>query len=271
MRPVTAGAILRELPVLRARFFDMTRGTRARRCTSAVRLVTIHALCVARRSAVSLRLVTTLAGRGLCSAMRLVAARAFLVALPGPMLLVRMASLAACQQRRGPVRESAMTARAILVTAARRDSRQLLRVTAAAQGALGLGERESVRLVALGAADAAVKLIVRVGGLVAAAAAAGRFAEMATRRMRVVATDTGAHLQLRVIRMHRRMAVGTSLRRSPAHVMGRVAARALVVGRDARRCQRHDLGVARTARASFVLSELVRSMATHAFAVSAGK
>lgn len=145
-------------------------------------------------------------------------------------------------------------------------------MTAIAQAALGLGEHESVRLVALGAAEPSVKLIVRVGGLVAAAASSRGFAAVSARRVRVVAADTVACWpQVGVIRMHRRMAVHTSLLRASSNVMGRVTAVALVVSRHAGRRQHRNLGVAGTAGSCRVLLELVRPMAAHALAVSAGK
>jgi hypothetical protein len=87
-----------------------------------VRLVTLHAVRVARRRAVSHVLVATLARSSFGTTVRVVALRALFMALPGLVLLGGVARAAARQERRGSVRKSTMAARAVLMSALDRDS-----------------------------------------------------------------------------------------------------------------------------------------------------
>jgi hypothetical protein len=145
-------------------------------------------------------------------------------------------------------------------------------VAAVAQAALGFREREGVRLVALKAGDAPVKLVVSVSGLVAPAAASGGFLALAARRVWVVAARaTASRSELWVIGMHPRVAVHASRLGCAANIVRRVAAGALVVSRHTRRGQDQNVCVTRTTRSRRALVEGVRLVATHALAVPSGK
>ena len=106
----------------------------------------------------------------------------------------------------------------------------------------------------------------------AAAAAPCRFAQVAARRVRIVAAGAAARRpNLRMIRMHGSVAIGAGLLRASANIVRRVAVRALVVSRHAGRRQDHHFRVARTAWLRRFLLELVGPMTTDTFAVSARK
>lgn len=172
MRSVTLVAAARALPVFRARFLDMAAGAGDDPGSAAVRLVALHTVGVAARSAVRFLLMAALTGCLSRAVMGFVTASALLMPDPGLVRLLGVARLAARQERAGFVRQPAMTARAVAVAAARRDAGELSCMAVTAHRALSFGQRESVRLVTLRAGQAAVKLFVGVRGLVAAAAAA---------------------------------------------------------------------------------------------------
>lgn len=169
---MTFAAAFRELPVLGFGLFGVAAGAGVDCGDPTVRLVALHALRVAAGSALGLLFVTALARRLLRAVVGFMAARALLVTDPGLMRFVGVTRLAAGQERGRPVRQPAVAARALGVTAARGDARELRGVAAAAQRALGLCQGERMRLVALRAGEATVKFVVAVSRLVAAAAAA---------------------------------------------------------------------------------------------------
>jgi hypothetical protein len=138
VRSVTFVAAARELPVLRARLCGMTAGARGNSGSPGVRLVALHTLCVAARSAAGFLFMAALTGCLSCPVVRLVAVGALLMPDPRLVRLARMTRLTACQERGGFVRQPAMATRTIRMPAARGDTRNLRLVAAAAQSALPL-------------------------------------------------------------------------------------------------------------------------------------
>jgi hypothetical protein len=257
--------------MLRARFLGMAAGTSSDFGGAGMRLVALHALCMAARSAVSFFLVTALTRCFLRTVVWLMTAGALLMPDPDLMRLAHMTRLTPRQERGRFVRQSAMTAGTVRVTSARGHARKLRSMTAAAQRALALGKRESVRLVALRAGETTVKLVVRVRGLMATAAAARRLSLAAAGWVRVVAARAARLADARVVRVQGRVALGAGLLWTFANGVRSVAARALLVGRDARCPQHQHAGVARATGLSGLLFEFVRPMTTHAFGVSASE
>lgn len=170
-----------------------------------------------------------------------------------------------------------MAACTSLVPAVARDATGFLRVAPATQFEIAFGERERVWLVALGAAHASVKRRVSVCGLVAAAAGfcagmgVGR-ARGRTARMRVMTADTArARADFGMVRMHASVAIRAGFFRAAAHVVRPVAAGALIVSSDARCTEHVDLSVAGATRLCSLFAEVVRPVATDAFAVAVGE
>jgi hypothetical protein len=170
-----------------------------------------------------------------------------------------------------------VAARTILVAGVACDASGFRRVAPTAQSEIGFGERESVRLVTLGAGHTSVKGRVSVRRLVAAAAGFCAFmgaghARGRGSRMRVVTADTAAAwTKLGVVWMNIRVATNARLLWGAANVVRRVAAGALIVSRDAGCAEHVELGVAGAARFARAFAEVMRLVAIDAFAVAVGK
>ena len=178
-----------------------------------------------------------------------------------------MTRFAAGQERGRLVRQATVTAGAVRVTAACGYSSNLRGVAGAAQGTFGLGQRESVRLVALSARESTVKFVVSVRGLVTAAAGARRTGLLVTRRVRVVTARAARLPDVRVIGVQGCVAVCAGLPRTFSYGVRSMTVRALRVRSDTRRRQNGDTGVARPAGLSGLALELVRPVAPDAFGV----
>jgi hypothetical protein len=128
------------------------------------------------------------------------------------------------------VRQAGVTTRTYLVAGANGHSIRLLRVTVAAQFIVRVGEREGVRLMALGAGHPQVEAFVGMGGLVAAAAGLRRHEGLGSGWVWIVTTGARTpSADLRMIRMHVRVTICAGFFRASAHIVRGVAARALGV------------------------------------------
>jgi hypothetical protein len=168
--------------------------------------------------------------------------------------------------------QAAVATGAVSVPALHRGLRELPRVAAAAQAAVGLGELEGVRFVTLSASQPTVKFIVLVGRLMAAAAGFCRLAGMRAGRVRLVTARAAAScVEVGVIRMHAGVAIGARALHAAAHVVRSMAALAISVGGHTRSGQDVHLGVTGAARPSRLLLEFVRPMTANTLAVPASK
>lgn len=242
-------------------------GARFLRGGSGVGLMTARAGLVALGRGLLLGSVASLAGRCLRSRMGLVTLGASRV--PGEDLgaLRGVAAVTAGLQRGWPVGQAAMTALAGSMSRVQRDLLDALLMTARADWWLGEPEHEVVRLVTVGASDAGVKVVVGRGLLMAATAVFGLIDARAG-RMRIVAADARAHnARLGMVGVHVLVAILASLAGRAFHVMRRVAAHTLVVGRDPVAAEHVEIGVARAAGDDRLFREGVRSMAADALAM----
>jgi hypothetical protein len=115
------------------------------------------------------------------------------------------------------------------------------------------------------AVDAGMKTRVVDGGLMAAATRARSCMNLRSRGMRIVTSyAAGGGSGPGMIGVNVTVTLPASLLGCTAHVVRRVAARALPMARRMSPAQNRELLVARAARRRLVFGELVRAMTTHA-------
>ena len=149
------------------------------------------------------------------------------------------------------------------------DQCQLFAVTALAHTRPRAFEHEVVRLVALCARCVAVKSLVGAGSLVTAAAVSNAVVSAGTSGMWIVAANAAAgDAVFRMIRMLVFVTRCARLIRRTAHIVRRMAARALRMLPDAGLAENDHALVARTARNGFRFLEFMGAMATDTFAVA---
>ena len=130
---------------------------------------------------------------------------------------------------------------------------------------------EVVRRVAALAIDASVKLAVLRCRLVAAAASPGGRVNLGSAGGVGIVTPNARASQaaLRMIGVHRAMALATGLRGAGAHIVRGVATGALLMRRCPGAAQHCNIGVARAAWRGLFLGKLVRAVTPHTLAVAA--
>jgi len=164
--------------------------------------------------------------------------------------------------------QTRVAALASLVPAEGGNLAQLGCMTRRARAPIGGFANEIMRRVAALAGNARVKIGIFGGGLMTRAAGTRPAVHRRAARVRVMAAHAGAHhALLRMIGVLILMTPRASLLRSPLHVVGRVAIRALLVTRGSSAAQDHEVGMTRAARRRLFFGEFVRAMATHARAV----
>jgi hypothetical protein len=204
------------------------------------------------------------------AAVRLVAADALRVTPADLSALGAVTALTARHRQLRVVGQPDMAAFAGLVAASMRRAGQLSRVAALTGAVIRERSDEVVRRVTTLAFDAGVERRVLVRGLMARAAVTGAHLCMAEAGMGVVTTDARARQALlRMIRLLGGVAPGASLIRTAAHVVGTMAARALLVCRHASLTQHQHLLVTAAAGRRLSLGKLVGAMTAHAFHVTA--
>lgn len=207
MRSVTAHAASLQLAVWRIGGSGVTR--RAGSCLlAAVGLVAAHTCGVFWNGTRVLPFVTTLAGFGERSAMRLVTVAAGHMPWVGASSLGSVARSAVRQFLARVVRQTGVTSLAVLMTAACSDALHLGPVARTARRLFQRGEHEIMRLVALGANRAFVERAIRRNLGVALAARNGFRLGVSRVRVRIVTARASGAATARMLRVNRLVAVG---------------------------------------------------------------
>jgi hypothetical protein len=162
-----------------------------------------------------------------------------------------------------------MTAFTSGVAASRRHACHLSFVASRTECGLRFREREGMGLMTLRAREPAVKLGLRVGQLMTAAARARSLSRMARGGMRIVTAHAAAlDVQHGMIRVYIRVTLRAGFSRVAAHVVRGVAADTLIVRWHSACSEYAHFGMAGAARLGRLLLEIVRPVATHARAMS---
>jgi hypothetical protein len=224
---------------------------------------------MAARRAVGLFLMASLASGALRAAVRLVALRA--LGMAGFHLTQLLCVAAAARDQHGlwVMRQTTVTLVALLVPGAQRGAGEFLRVAVTTQRLPCLLQLESVRSMTLGAGEAAVKIFVRVSRLMTAAALEHGVEQVPGCRMRIMTADARVRAaELRVIGVNVGVAALARFFWRTAHVVRRMAARALVVRKYEGFAEHVHLRMAGATRERGGLLKLVRLMAGDALAVT---
>jgi hypothetical protein len=233
-----------------------------------MRLVGVAAHLVTGRSGGLLLFVTAAAGGRLLAVVRVVAADAF--GMPGydATTFCGVARTALRHRQQRAVGQTGVTALAVLVARRNRHLRELCGMTIQAGSMIRDLTHEIVGCVTALTVYPRVKLGILGRGLVATTAGARRRVSLSPVGMRVVAAHARAGgAGLRMIRVHVLMTFGARLLGAAAHVVGRVAVRALLMALGVRAAQCGNVLVAPPARRGLLFAELVGPMAAHTLPV----